>query len=165
MVVVVVALAVCNPGCKTIVSSVRVLVIGTVTPEMSKTVYAIYAMGRDGIAKAEEKKEGHHKIFVPEIPGNKCWDEYCKKHAQPGIVPLLEHDHWVFLQVTHINALSLDQYVREVAQYKPTNVAEKEPASRIVWISVCVYVPVVESMVSGPPVNSSMKSCTVKAQQ
>jgi hypothetical protein len=62
----------------------------------------------------------------------------------------LELHRWVVLKITHVDFLSLLNHIRVFLAHQPTNMREEESATRIVGISVCVCVLVVDSMIPRP---------------
>ena len=162
MMVVVVALTESCVAYKGIVGRVGMLVVGSMTPEVSNTVYKPCTVKRCDITERKHEKERHVKTFIPEVPGNKYRNKQGEDQAQLEVVPLLEHDHWVLLQVTQINVLSLDQHLRVFEHKEPTDVCKKEPTVGVVRICVRFRVLVVETVVPGPDKNGVLHSNAVE---
>lgn len=74
-------------------------------------------------------------------------------------VLLLECDQRIFFEIRHINLFSFLNHVRMFPAEQPANMREKETAFRVMRISVCFRVFVVNSMVASPLKHVILKQC------
>lgn len=63
---------------------------------------------------------------------------------------LLEHHHPVGFQVVHVNPSAELDDVGVLLAHEPSNVAEEEATLRVVRISVCIRVAVMQTVVATP---------------
>lgn len=78
---------------------------------------------------------------------------------------LLEHNHRILLQVTHINELALLLHLRMLTDQQPTHVGEEESPGGIMGICISVRELVMHSMISGPFVDRVLEGDRLQDHQ
>lgn len=107
---------------------------------------------REGLAKEVHRDNSGH-------------NEAHKRH-ESKVVLLLESEDRISIKIAHVNIVSFLLDVRMLAYQQPTNMSEEESTSSIVWVSICLRVFVVHTMVSSPINNCILESqCVAESQE
>lgn len=78
---------------------------------------------------------------------------------------LLEHNHRILLQVTHVDELALLLHLRMLTDQQPTHVGEEESPGGVMRVGISVRELMMDSMISGPFVDRVLEGDRLQDHQ
>lgn len=135
---------------KRVLSGVDVLVVGPVSPHVSRAVDQPAGVQHQRVPQQSRDEVRHPQRLPPHVPRHEHGDEEAHdQHRRPVILPL-KHHNFVGVQVSKLQLASFLNNVRVFAHQQPANVSKEEAPDGVVRVSISLRIFVVNPVVTSP---------------
>lgn len=123
---------------KLVLPGVDVVVIGPVTPHVSRTVDQPGGIQHQSVPQQSRDEVCHPQRLPPKVPRHEHGDEETHEQHRRLVIRSLKHHNFVSHQIFELQLASFLNDIRVFAHQEPANVSKEEAPDGVVRVSICL---------------------------